>query len=493
MPDEVLSALDETFRRRRTSPIARPVARRNDVDNAEDAADAAGARRRGPTPIRDRWPWLETFIAIQFLWGAVLFLPNSQDWRPVVRALPYGASVALLVLYTPRVMRARFPAGTRMLVGAMFLLIVNLMHPTSQVTAGVAHCLFQLTIAAPLFWGWKAIRDGSQLRRLLFLVFILNAASAGLGILQVYDPERFMPPQFSALGLQLNEYYVDALTYEGRDGRLITRPSGLSDLPGGAAVAGAITAVLGVGFSLLARSPATAAAYLASSGIGLGVIYMTQVRSLLLASIGAIGVIVVLVARRGRMVAASGIAVAGLLLVLGSFQWATSVGGRSVANRFIELAEQGAVQTFQQNRGAFLSYTIDQLLDQYPFGAGLGRWGMMNVYFGDPSNLRSEPIWVEVQLTGWLLDGGVPMWVLYGGALLLSLLSTYRAVTRRSLPDDVRWLAILVLSLEALIVAMSFAGPVFNTQLGILFWTLASALYGALLCERTGRHPHLVP
>ena len=35
---------------------------------------------------------------------------------------------------------------------------------------------------------------------------------------------------------------------------------------------------------------------------------------------------------------------------------------------------------------------------EFPLGAGLGRWGMMHVYFGDPTLWQAPPIHVEVQL-----------------------------------------------------------------------------------------------
>jgi hypothetical protein len=36
----------------------------------------------------------------------------------------------------------------------------------------------------------------------------------------------------------------------------------------------------------------------------------------------------------------------------------------------------------------------------------------------------------------------------------------------------------VVLAVQIFIAGMTMAGPVFNTQLGILFWTLAALLHG---------------
>jgi hypothetical protein len=102
----------------------------------------------------------------------------------------------------------------------------------------------------------------------------------------------------------------------------------------------------------------------------------------------------------------------------------------------------------------------------------------MYVYFGDPSNLSSPPIHAEIQLTGWLLDGGVPMWIFYGGAILAAIATAIRLSQQRASPL-VADLATVVLAVMVLVVGMGFAGPVFNTQTGVLFWFLAAALYGA--------------
>jgi hypothetical protein len=47
---------------------------------------------------------------------------------------------------------------------------------------------------------------------------------------------------------------------------------------------------------------------------------------------------------------------------------------------------------------------------------------------------------------------------------------------------ETEWLqyfATIALSLQLTIIGLCFAGPVFNTQLGIQFWTLTGALFGA--------------
>lgn len=473
MADDIFTRLDE---RLATASLRAPESRRRGIARSEPVQDAPV--ESPPAAAKSRVPWLEIFIGVQFLWGALLFLPGSQAYRPLVRGLPYAISAVLLLVYLPRAMRARAPRGTLLLTFALGLLGLNFLHPTTQAAAGVAQCLFQLAIAAPMFWAWRAVGSPEQLRRLLVLAFIFNTAGSVLGVLQVYYPDQFMPPQFSSLGTRMNDLYVESLSYVGVDGRRIVRPPGLSDQPGGAAIAGALTVVLGVGLSVSTRSSSAAMAQLAAVAVGLAAIYLTQVRSLLMMSVGALGVIAVVLFRRGQARQAGRIAVSAVVLVVLAFVWARSLGGESVEQRFVGITQQGAVRSYQDNRGGFVADTFGGLLDRYPLGAGLGRWGMMNVYFGDPANVEATPIYVEIQVTGWLLDGGIPMWVLYGGAVAMALLGAYRFCLKR-VRADLAELAVVVLGLQALIAGFAWAGPAFNTQLGCQFWFLTSALYGA--------------
>ena len=476
--DLLLAALDDRLAAARDRAATRK--------SASPTAPAAQARFRpmeqqaaARVTLRDRWPWLEWFVCAQFLWGLLLFVPGAQAYRPVVRALPYATSVGLLMLYlTQRTPWIKAPGSASFMIAALAVLVANLLHPTTQFLAGTMQCVFQLMIAAPVFWAWKAVHDEGRLLRIVRLVFLLNVLSAGVGALQVYMPDVFLPPQFSALGLQLSDTWVDELSYEGAGGRTIVRPPGLTDQPGAASIAGTIAAVLGLGLTLLARTTATRASGLAGAALGLFVLYLTQVRSLLLMCVAAFALMAALMFRRGRFAAGTWLLVGGATLGLSAFFWAVSVGGERVEHRFTEIARQGAVQTYRENRGHFLSFTVGELLDEYPLGAGVGRWGMMYTYFGDPTNLAAQPIYVEIQPTGWLLDGGVPLWVCYGAAILAAFGTAWRLATQRFSPAMAD-IASLVLPVLLAIVGMGLAGPIFNTQVGILFWFLVGSLYGA--------------
>ena len=119
---------------------------------------------------------------------------------------------------------------------------------------GHAQVVFQLAIAAPVFWTSTHWISAERLDRILLLVFGANFLGAAVGLLQVYYPATFMPPEFSRLALSLNADVVGALTYIGADGREIIRPPGLSDIPAGAAVSATVSALLGFAFATRAQA-----------------------------------------------------------------------------------------------------------------------------------------------------------------------------------------------------------------------------------------------
>jgi hypothetical protein len=355
--------------------------------------------------------------------------------------------------------------------------VLGLSHQSAALEAGLAQCVFQLAIAAPLFWAGKIVSSETQLRRVLWLIFLANAASASLGVLQAYAPERFLPPEFSALALRLNPAAVEAVTYQGPDGRDIVRPPGLTDLPGGAAVAGMFAGFLGLALSAGATRLWRAVTF-GAAGVGLVALYLTQVRSLFLAAVAGVLLLAFVLARQGRGIRSVWIGVTGLAAVVLSFLWAASVGGESISERFLGIAQEGLLAAYQENRGIFLSYTLGELLNQFPFGAGVGRWGMMQTYFGDPANWRARPIYVELQITGWLLDGGIALCLAYVGAIAAAMRFAYRA-TLWPHPTLSYWAAV-VLAIQFMLAALAMTGPAFNTQLGIYFWLVSGVLAGAV-------------
>lgn len=431
-----------------------------------------------------KWGWAELFIAIQLLWGLLMFIPGMQPYRSYVRALPFVTSIAALAYYFRVATGEPLPASSKWLVASLGLLALNLLHETTHFGAGIAQLFYQLSIAAPAFWMARSVRSDERLTRVFWLIFGASFLGSALGILQVYFPERFMPPEFSALAQTLNPEIIGSLTYVGADGRQIIRPPGFSDLPGGAGIAGMTTMILGLAFAMKGRQAwIVSVGCLAAAAIGMTVLYLTQVRSLSIVTAASVGILALVRFRQGRARDAVFSVVAGAALVVGSYIWAVAVGGEALADRFFGIVDEGVFRTFQQHRGFFLQYTVTELLDEFPLGAGLGRWGTMQIYFGDPSMWQAPPIHAEIQPTGWLLDGGIPLWFLYGGALFVALRFAYRTAIHDT-RDSLRWLATVVLVLQLAIVVLAFSGPVFNTQLGIEFWALTAALFGAVLGSR---------
>ena len=429
----------------------------------------------------DRWGWLEAFVVIQIFWAVLLFIPGSQAYRVYIRAFPYVASLIALVACVRSAGADAAVPGARWILAVLVLLVANLMHEETWFTAGLGQVVFQLAIAAPVFWGSRVWITEERLERIVLLLLGANFASAAVGLLQVYYPATFLPPQFSSLAAKLNPEFVSALSYVGTGDRMIIRPPGLSDLPGGAAISATIAAILGFAFALRPAQPIVVRLFYASAAIiAITVVYLTQVRSMLLMIFGCMFAMVLVRLRQGRILQSGWMAATAGTLLCGAFVWAVTVGGEMVEERYLDIMNYGVVQTFHENRGLFLEYTLRQLPFEYPLGAGLGRWGMMSAYFPDTANWQHPALYAEIQLTGWLFDGGLLMWLLYPVALALAIRHSYTcAVEQDSSLND---LAMMVLSIQLLIAGLCFTGPVFNTQLGITFWLSTAVLYG---CERT--------
>lgn len=424
------------------------------------------------------WTALEWFVVVQYLSTALLFVPGAQSVRMIIRTLPYLLGGIMLFTVRGRTNTARPPAGTTAIALAMLTLTLNMLHPSTQALAGLAQLALQLCIAAPLLWVGRRVRSVAHFERLLLLVLACNAISAVVGLLQVYYPDVFLPTEFNRSALAGDEKLLTSLSYIGTEGRTIIRPPGLTDMPGGAAGPAMLVALFGMARAAKPRTPLwQRALLLLLVGIGFSLLYFTQVRSILLMTIVALGAFAVLAVRQRRPLAAIYTVGVGSVLLVGAFAYAVAVGGEAVANRFTGITNRGVVESYQTERGGFVSHTVRELLPKYPFGAGVGRWGVMNLYFADRKDPDRPALYAEIQMTGWLYDGGIFMWLFYGGGVLLSLRYAYRLARRRG--TEVGYQAALVFCAQLMIAGMTMAGPAFNTQLGVQFWTLAAALHAA--------------
>lgn len=464
------------------------------------------------------WGWPEIFIVIQYVSTGLLFIPGTQSFRFLIRALPYLFSGFLLLLYLYKFFKQReqkwkldasmqasqmeeIPARGKKLRGRQIakvpfpyhgmqgwllaaltlMTLVWLFHPNSHFTAGMGQVFFQFLIAAPAFWAVLVVKSRKHLIRLLVLTFATNFVSAGMGVLQVYYPDNFNPPEFTSADPEM----IKRLQYEGPGGKMILRPCGLTDTPGGASYAGLFTGFLGLGLALSPGMPVWGR-FLCIFGAGLGplVLLLTQVRSLFIVLAGVTCVFAGIMFLQRRIILVQLILGMGLLIGIGAFVWAINIGGEGVRDRFGFVFGEENYGDLANERNQFWTDTFQRLLPRYPFGAGMGRWGIMQATFNNnPSNFTSEPLYVEVQITGWLFDGGVLLWMLYPLALIWAAAQILKSSIDQRHLEIAYWYA-MVFALNLTAVVQSYSQPTFNTQFGILFWFFSGAAIGLIFRQK---------
>jgi hypothetical protein len=412
-----------------------------------------------------------------FIDQLTLVLGEMGGLRMLVRTGTFAASLLLLFLL-PR-HGVSHPA-TKPAVAVLCIVAVALFHPTTNtLLSGTAQAILYLAILAPLFWVPRLNIDVALFRRVVLILWGFHTLSAILGVLQVYIP-GFFQPSLSSVISGFGEDFVASLRITTASGVSVFRPMGLTDVPGGAAISGFYTALFGVGFLVTTRNRFFQIALAVSMAAGMMVIYLSQVRSVLLLAILSILVFAGVLASRGQIRKLTVLATVISVVFVASFVAAVAIGGESVTSRLSTLIEEPATEVYQWNRGRFLEHTVDELLPQYPLGAGLGRWGMMNVYFGDNSNPDRTSIWAEIMWTGWLLDGGVPLVVAYFFALLLACWAAWK-IARYPMGrgGDLPIWGALLLAYNIGVLAITFNTPFFIGQSGMEFWLLNGALFAA--------------
>lgn len=393
-----------------------------------------------------------------------------------MRVTAFGISLFLLV-FLPTTDTKKHPATAPAMVVIFIMLLQFCLHPyINSVTAGIAQGMMYLAILSPLFWVRRLKITAHAFESLMFMMWSINTLSAMAGVLQVYYPGRF------ELGLSTlvknNPFGGKDLLITLANGIQVYRPMGLTDIPGGAANAGLYALLFGVVIALKHKNPMLRIAGIASGGLGLFCIYLTQIRSVLvLAAISMVFLAIVLL-RTGQIARATAMISSVTALFAGAFSWAIAIGGESTLKRITSLFASSPQEIYQQNRGYFLENTIEKLLPEYPLGAGLGRWGMINNYFGDNTDWISQPIWVEIQWTAWLIDGGVPLIFAYVLTIYKACETAWKIAINRKLGDFALWGG-LIFAYDIGIVALTFNYPIFMSQGGMEFWLLNTALFVA--------------
>lgn len=462
---------------------------------------AASRAKAAPRPHREtpsHWGFPEWFIIGQMLLPALLYLPGSNAFRLPIRIAPFAISL-LGFLYLPVKSAARSHAqqrgneggghpARRWLIWAIAYLVMMIFHPsTNTLLAGAAQVMLYVCVMAPLFWVPSLVRDSRHLVRLLSILLVCNGINAAVGILQVYDPDRWMPAEISKVVME--SYDINSLSYTRSDGKLIIRPPGLSDSPGAVCGPSFVAALLGLSFCVTPISVWKKGLCLAFGLAGITAIYLSLVRTSLLIVAGSLLIYL------GTLVLQNNLRKAALFLVListiafVSFSGAVLLGGESIVKRFETLIEDDPITVYYsagrggQLQGAFTNYLVD-----YPLGAGLGRWGMMRYYFGNPWSRQSSALWAELQLPAWILDGGIILTVLYCFALLATAGYEYR-LARSPGHYGLRSWAAIIFAINGGTLGLIFGFTPFTTQIGMQYWFLAGALAGAARAEIAARRP----
>lgn len=419
-------------------------------------------------------PWLVGFALLHLACQLLLLVPGLSGARVVIRSAAFGVNLALLVLIPSR----RTPK-TSLRTSALFILALlglEFFHPSgSGLLAALAAILLNLAVLAPILWVPRTGTTPSNLRSLMTVLWLFYALSSVLGVAQAYFPGRFQPPLSAVLAAN-SRNVLAGLEIELASGARVFRPMGLTDTPGGAAFAGMYAVLLGTGILLSEKPPFRAArlAAIASMIAGLMCLYLCQVRSLLvMAGVCEITLFVLLLIS-GRISKLLGLLGAAAAIVPSAFALALAIGGRAMTQRLATLVDAAPSSVYYANRGHFLELTLNRYLPLYPLGAGLGRWGMVQAYFGN----ATDALWVEIQWTGWLFDGGVPLIFLYMTAIFIASWGCMQVALGRTgarEPSLSLWGAVIV-AYNVGTVAVCFNYPIFSSTGGVEFWLLNMAV-----------------
>lgn len=442
---------------------------------------ATGVRTYAAAPVvpaaagRVPWGFAEAFVISQTALPALLYLPGTQSIRLGLRFSAFAISLAAFAWWQlqPEDERESHPAQP-WITGALALLAIMLFHPTTaSLLGGLAHLMVYVAVIAPFFWAPSFVRTPEHFARLLGLLLICSGVNSAVGVMQVYDPARWMPVELSRVVTE-SSIGLGPVTYLGPEGRIIVRPPGLFDTPGAVAAPGMFAALLGAVFGLSALPWWQRLAAFAASGAGLAAIYLSQVRVTFVVLLLMVAVYTFVLVRQGRMAKATTFGTLAGCLLFGSFLLAVTLGGDSIAARFTTLFAEDPVDVYYRARGIQLDHTLSETIFEYPFGAGLARWGMAAGYFGSAS---LPGLWAEIQITAWVIDGGFLLVILYGGALVVTAISEFRLAGRTE-HARLAACAAVILAANVGVAVMIISFTPFVSQVGIQYWFLVGALHG---------------
>jgi hypothetical protein len=449
----------------------------------EDADD--GARPFGdvtehqPPAFSDRW--LLVFVLAGFLFELGLFVAGNTALRLPLRVGMYFTSLAFVFLI--RGNSTPHPAS-RLIQYILAVLIVCLINPLgNELPARVGQICLYFSVLSPLIWASKLRITIQTFRRLVVIMWFFYTASAVMGVLQVEYPGKFD----GALSANFDDQSIMPHVFVLADGTKIIRPKGLTDVPGGASTGGVYSIVLGTGLLLTTRSNFLRIAAIAGMVAGLFCIFICQMRTnLIITGIATVSLIFVLIYRRDYGRAGFFLAIAFAVALVGKSA-AFSVGGKSTVDRFLTLVASDPGTVFYANRGGFVDEVVHNATHQYPLGAGLGRWGMVSHYFGDPA----ASLWAEMMWQALLYDGGIPLMLLYIALIVVLMRTALRQALRQRDRDLACWAGVVFgYTLAAL--AASFVFPIFADSEGMDVLLINASLFGVCMTSDSERDAAII-
>ena len=425
------------------------------------------------------WGWLEWFMVTQTALPALMFVPGLSVVRTPSRIAAFSIALVAWGAIAANGIRPRagrgFPA-IPWLAGAIGWLCLMILHPDGNTwLSRFGHVTLYTAILSPAFWAGAALNDPRQIGRLLKIMFVCNALGAAVGLGQVYRPNIFNPPVIpQAIKAGLDR--IGDVSYLDSGGHRIMRPCGLTDQVGGGAQAGMAAALLGMGLLLKGKlSWAWRVVGLGAAFVGVAVIYYTQVRMTLAMLAVALALLTFVFLLQGDFRRATLLGLGGVALIVGAFAWVVATSGSEGFKRFTNLVEDDPTKVYYSSRGMFVQAAFTDLIWRMPLGNGLGNWGQINDYFGIQ---RPDAYWVEVMIPAWVVDGGLPLLLLYGGALAVAMFDSLR-IALKSRDTDLRYWAAVIVAMNMGVIATCFSFVAFLAPLGLPFWLFSAALHDA--------------
>jgi hypothetical protein len=450
------------------SQSALPPRRLTAFPGAQGAGEVGTPTKAGGGP-----GWVFACVLVQLASQLALLIEPLAPLRVFNRSAALGTSVAFLVLVPGKV--RNWGLVRALGLGALAIETLAMFNPLGgSALSVIAHWTFNLAVMAPLLWVGRLNVPRGTVARVLLLLWGFHTLGSVIGVLQVYFPGHFEP---AVASLTERRHLMIQLS----SGEWMLRPTGLTDAPGGASFNGLYAALFGSGVVLARPFRFARTAGALSICLGLMCIYLSEVRSALVMLVVCFIVLTALLAMSGRASSATMFVLLVGIAALGVFYVALQVGGQMMSARLSSLIASDPGSVYYANRGRMLEYGFSELLPRYPLGAGLGHWGMLNAYFGS----SDQEIGAEIQPVGWLLDGGLPLVVVYFAAVLAAIYYACRVSQRPEQADAVWASVVAAYSVGAL--ALCFSYPLFMSTAGLEFWLTNTLLMQELPLFRRNR------